>query len=467
MNITVIRKYFKYFSLFISLLLTINIYPNNLFKIESLNNLLTLLRIFAPIFILFLVLYKHSLNIKNIVKIYSINLFIIIFSLIIFLQVIGGVILNRFNLETMYVAIFTCISLILFAEVEIKKIQKIYKYFLTISILFIILVIITLITFKFNIFIDNLNSGNFYGTFHPDIPLLGQSPPRSTGFSRMLAIVAVFLIVINEEKDFVKNINLKIIIYFLIVILLALTWQFQSRGSVLCYLISILVFVLILNFRKFSFCKKIFKLLIYILVPLILTYVNLANWKVNPYKNSKEPKEVFKEVNDNDKKLKKQNEPHANNFLDNRIIQKRTSSGRIELWVGSIENYKKSNLFGYGPMADRILLDIYNKKNYGNNNPYGTNVSNSFVYVFLSGGYIALLLFILFYFQTAKLIVKNYRFILENKLDVFEKISLIYIFFFSIRSLFENSFVVWGVDYVIFFISINIINNAFNKQNRL
>ena len=56
------------------------------------------------------------------------------------------------------------------------------------------------------------------------------------------------------------------------------------------------------------------------------------------------------------------------------------TSGRTELWKKSFQKFNKNKIFGYGPQADRFLLN-------DDANKYGNNVSNTIIYALLSGGY--------------------------------------------------------------------------------
>ena len=62
----------------------------------------------------------------------------------------------------------------------------------------------------------------------------------------------------------------------------------------------------------------------------------------------------------------------------NRLLKDQSSSGIYNLWIQAIQNYDKKTLFGYGPQADRLLL----KENLKDS--YSDNVSNSYIYAFLS-----------------------------------------------------------------------------------
>ena len=144
----------------------------------------------------------------------------------------------------------------------------------------------------------------------------------------------------------------------------------------------------------------------------------------------------------------------------NRFNTKQGTSGRVELWKKSINKYNKKKLFGYGPQADRLLISDDLTQQYGN------NVSNGFIYAFLCSGYFGLLLFVIFnlliYFS---LLIAVFKIKIFEKKNLFkEKLSTIYLIFFSLRVLFENSYSVFSIDYLITIISLYILIKYLGKK---
>jgi hypothetical protein len=121
-----------------------------------------------------------------------------------------------------------------------------------------------------------------------------------------------------------------------------------------------------------------------------------------------------------------------------------------------IKEFNKKNIFGYGPQADRIILTKADKEKV-NSERYGNNISNGLVYTFLSGGYLSALLFIILYIKIFFFVlqyIKNFK--LRTPLHI--ELSFIYLIFFSIRSLIENSYAIWGIDQMFVLISMGILN---------
>ena len=213
---------------------------------------------------------------------------------------------------------------------------------------------------------------NFYAIFHPVVLLIGHAPPRSTGYSRMLAILTIFLIAcVERQKNTTKNPTT-----YLALFLATTVWLFQSRGTYLCYMASVLCIIFIFN-NKNNLYRKITKFFLYIFAPIVISFFLSI---IFSYQNVK-----FSDTNIKNSK---------DGNLNNRILSDKTSSGRIELWSLGIKEFNKKNIFGYGPQADRIILTKADK-NKVTNDQYGNNVSNGLVYTFLSGGYLSALLFII------------------------------------------------------------------------
>jgi predicted permease len=121
---------------------------------------------------------------------------------------------------------------------------------------------------KLEEFLLSAKTLNFYATFHPDISLIGHAPPRATGYSRMLAILTIFLIAwVEKKKNTIKNPTT-----YLVFFLATTIWLFQSRGTYLCYIVSTLCIIFILN-HKNNLYRKITKFFLYIFVPIVISFL--------------------------------------------------------------------------------------------------------------------------------------------------------------------------------------------------
>tara|TARA_B110000483_G_scaffold200616_1_gene241072 strand:+ start:150 stop:1793 length:1644 start_codon:yes stop_codon:yes gene_type:complete len=150
---------------------------------------------------------------------------------------------------------------------------------------------------------------------------------------------------------------------------------------------------------------------------------------------------------------------HANRLKG---IPENYSSGRRAIWE-QLTSYSFSAginnfLFGYGSQSDRYLV--------------GQNASSGFFYVLITSGSIGLVFFLIILFYILYLflnILRNYNFLKKNELlnhhHFFSTLILAYLF---LRLIVENSFTMYGLDYLFFLIcSANIFNLNFKLQNIL
>ena len=444
-NITLIISFLLWFFLFGS----INIYPKDLLDIKSIFDFTDAARIIIPITIGVLIFIFLIIKILKNKKKINISNYLSIFFFIFFFQLIGALIENRINFETLYVIFFSFILILLFVFVEYLEIQRVYYYLLYSLIFFILISCLILFVFRLEDFLHAAKTLNFYAIFHPDVLLIGHAPPRATGYSRMLAILTIFLIAcVERQKNTTKNPAT-----YLALFLATTVWLFQSRGTYLCYIASVLCIVFILNYKN-NLYRKITKFFLYIFSPIVISFFLSI---VPNYQHMK-----FSDTNMENSKKATLVENKKKTSLNNRIISEKTSSGRIELWSAGIKEFNKKNIFGYGPQADRLILTNLDKKK-NISNKYGNNVSNGLVYTFLSGGYLSALLFIILYLKIIFFVfqyIKNFR--LRTHLPA--ELSFIYLIFFSIRSLIENSYAVWGIDQMFVLISMGILNYKLSNE---
>ena len=147
------------------------------------------------------------------------------------------------------------------------------------------------------------------------------------------------------------------------------------------------------------------------------------------------------------------------------------TSGRTTIWSNSLNIiYEKKLIFGNGPQSDRILLSEYYKKNTDKNREaikFGTNSSNAIIYSILCGGLVSLFFLLqIYYLIFTKLINLLFRIKKEQKnfLNYFLLTSLCFLIF---RSIFENSFALFGIDFCLLCLCYYILNLKklnFNKS---
>jgi O-antigen ligase len=443
--------------LWIFLISTINVYPHNLLNFNTLLDFVHTLRIWMPILfgiiVFFLFIPKLKKKERNFINYYH---YLSIFTVIFLLQLIGAFFSERINFQTIYVLIFCFITLGMFALIEHLQLQKLYKFFLHILIFLIGLAAL----FFFYLFYDQLilsfKTGNLYSVFwSPDIQLFGQAPPRVTGFSRMIAIISLFLIFLIEH-----SIKKNIFIIIVNILLGMIIWFAQSRGTLLCYYLSILIIIFILNINDY-WLRKIKKIFLYILIPVIISIISnyLYFFSKNSFKNKIDIRSTIT--------IDGESIDEIYDYKNTRVLSNKTgTSGRFSLWKISINDYDKIKLFGYGPQADRIIINNYYVEKLNLRNPYGNNVSNGLIYTFLSGGYLAAILFFCLYVKNLFITWTFVKIIKKSKkVDSIYKFSFILIIFFSIRSLVENSYAIWSLDFLLMLISMALLNHFLVKKS--
>ena len=438
----------------LSLWLSLGILPTNLNnKLYTYKDLINSLRIYMPLFFsmsLLLIISIKYLRFFNHYKKNSltiVNLFIIYF----LLQIIGLYqnSFSQFNIENLYLIIlgFCTIEILIINQFLNKNINL--EYLLYTALTFCIL-------YSSYFFFSNFINHNYYSLHdiftvrirgYYDINLdkkffLENVVPRSTGISRTFGLINISIFV---YLFFVKK-NNNYLLYFVSIIYTSLIWLLQSRGSIVIFFTTTILIIFLA--KKIYLKKKIFMILYLLFLPIILSETILLLGK--NFKNSNPVVSLDKNFNLTlGNYLRKE-------LINNRVFSDQSSSGRIEIWNEALKLFEKNKVFGYGPQGDRFIL----KKSEVEDKFYN-NSSNALIYSLLSGGYFGILVMFLIYLN---IIFKIY--ICLKKLKIFDnynqitlKLSVCYIIFFLIRSLFENSFSLFSVDFMIFILSGTYIEN--------
>ena len=465
MNI-MIKKYFSFISIafylaWISLILSLNTSLEEIqYFGQGIVKTVNALRLILALIISFIIiLFLVYVTIKK--KISAYNEFFYLWLAYFFFQIISGLIngneitisnqsnidiLNYFNTwqyqKHIHLPVLSIASIICLFLVQQQKIKL--EYFLNILIGIITLVSLVLI---FIIFANSETvSFNLYYLIDPDYnnKIINQPVPRITGLSRMLAIINIFALSFVLFRDLNKY-N-KIYLFILINILSIFIISAQSRGSFLCFYLSIMYMIFFLVKKNIK--KKIKLLVTIVLFPILTTFA--INFIAVEIKQQQLKSEVLV----------------APPSIENRYL-KYTDSGRRILWEKALAKYNYQNLFGYGPQADRRLLLATDPKKEVHH--YGNNVSNGFIYAFLCGGYLSLIFYLIINFKIITNIIKNIKTInnYKNNYSIFYyKLSSTFLIFFFIRQNFENSFSIFGIDFLIVIVCTFIINkNRKFKQN--
>ena len=465
-----------FFFTWVSLWISINSMPGELAYMSKdiftfFNGIRTINALFFSFFITvlgILFLIKKDIN-KNTISITLLLFFIHFISQII------GLLLNEdrlFDLNNTYLVLYSfgTISLIyLIKKLGFDNLIPLFMYFL----IFILTISIIYVVWHN---IPNLNDAlkfySIYNLIHPDIAINYQAQPRITGFSRSLAVINIFLIsiyLINHNKFFY---NFYLLPIFFIAIII---WMSQSRGSIICFYLTsaFLIFV----FNNLSLLKKIFIFFLITFFSIILSEYLIKYHKTQNeseiFKNDKKElineelinKELINEELINEELINKETQ-----FLDNfdslkksRFNQNNTS-GRSQIWKKTLNYYDLTDIFGYGPQSDRVILESLKDR-------YGNNASNAAIYALISGGYPSLISIILIYLYSSFLILK---FFIKKKIyklplvitsgNYLLIIAICYCIFFMTRSIIENSFSVFSIDFLITIFSIFIIEKNNEKK---
>jgi O-antigen ligase len=145
---------------------------------------------------------------------------------------------------------------------------------------------------------------------------------------------------------------------------------------------------------------------------------------------------------------------HLNQRLDLKIFI--SFKTRIDTWKEILNNSKKP-LIGYGAQADKYLTK---------NLPSHTQLaSNSFIYSYACAGLLGVITLIIIYYNLLKLLCKvailNK---IKNKLNNLKIFYVVVLFFLIIRSIVENSFALWGIDFVLMVNSYFGLKNLFTRK---
>jgi hypothetical protein len=428
---------------------------NYIFFINFLRSIISSILIFLFIGFIFSNSLKKKIEIDIVLK---------LFFIFIFIQIIGGfnnakiyeslyeynVIFNSYS-NKIWISLFIyfdqnyyliCLSSFLLFFLIINSFLKNFKieYLLLISFIIFFSYNVVLI---FNIYKSFLLSNDFsaYGTIitDPGTSFFSHSVPRITGVSRLLLF---FYIILNCFTFFIlkkkNNINIALL-YTCIIFSGTLIWSFQSRTVLLTKLI---IDILILFFFEKKIRIKVLIFLIFTFLPIILhnsiVFIKNEDSKVLF-------KSEFTQLYSNIFKVKNNEIKIENNLIikKNRVFNEGTS-GRTEIWNSIIKKVKESPFFGYGSQADRWYIN--------RSDPFYNNASSALFYSLICGGITGVLIYLSIFFKTLKLVFITFL----RKKNFFKNNNLLTISSFFIlialllRSLVENSFMIFSIDNIFF-----------------
>ena len=207
-------------------------------------------------------------------------------------------------------------------------------------------------------------------------------------------------------------------------------------------------------FYKEKVRKKILTLIVLIVLP-IVTFHLFVKIKSNFFVGG--IKEITAST-ENQEKLRKHQERLTSNY---------STSGRTEIWRNILLiAIEEKIIIGKGPQADRYLLTNYIDKNKKIINflVYENNASNAILYSYLCAGIFGLFAIIFIYANFIKIIYKNV-FVKKNffKNNILHNFSIVTLSYLLIRSIFENSFSLFSVDFIFLILCYFIISERDDK----
>ena len=285
--------------------------------------------------------------------------------------------------------------------------------------------------------------------------ILLQTNPRITGVSRMLGLVLLFifsLYICKKKKIFFIN----FIFLSTIFVISFLIYGMQSKGSYISILLLLFYYFI---FFKDKIKKKIIVLFAVLILP-IISFETLLKIKIEYIK-----KNEFSKINNVKSRF------FSNNSIevDGKIIEDYTT-GRFEIWKRAIKKIKEEKIFlGKGPQSDRFLLTSINFDPKIPRHFYDSNASNGLIYSYLCAGIIGLLFILtvysLIFYEVYKSIFIKKAFTNKNSYVIF---SIITLSFLSVRTIYENGFTYFGIDYVftaICYLILKKFNSIRNTKN--
>ena len=418
-------------------------------------------------FVVLLILVIFLRNFKEEIK-FDIGYFL--FFLYLSSQILSYFVAGHGRLVELYWPFCGLVTLLLFFI--IRKNLKLNIFFLK---FFFIIILILTTKFVFDLYKEyiglfNVNSENFAestGFFYafisvsPQSTLLDQPVPRSSGLSRLLVII-FFVGLVNyifSKKKFFK----KFTFYIFLIFIMFTIMQLQNRLTIL-FLLILLFLIILLKIHNLKIKEKSFVITCFFILPYLLHLVEFDLRKTvlqdlsikyhqdtviidHSVENTKKDETLIEsnedsiESNEDSVELKKK-DYFLNSVKQQRILSN-TSSGRTTIWKNSIKLINE-NFIGYGPQADRVLLD--------------ENASNLLIYTLLCGGIFSLISILIFsiiiFYKIIKLIFVNKILNLRKKNLI---LSILFISFFYLRSITEISFGIFGIDMIIFLLSYNIL----------
>ena len=448
---------FYIFSSFILIWVSINSGPIDIYKFfDNFNFLLTaklfkssaiytinFLRATFPIIILIINITIILYKIKDIKFInFSKNYTLVFFYIFSFFQILALVLAYDNKFFDYFYWNLLMLSILTLFTISIS-LNKNINYFFYISFFILWVVLIAYGSPTFVVFFSDTNILYESSFLNLASSTFEQPNPRVTGLSRtalLLYILHFVLFFKNYENKYFKFINLILFLLLSTIIIL-----FSSRGAIGGLLITNILFLIF--FKRMNIFKKFMFFLSILLFP-ILFAEGIHYYKQENLLKSEVSKELYKEQKKrhiNEKYLAFISSYAEENKRNNKYIQKMGTltiflSERNIFWKAIYNKSKENLIIGFVTQADRKFT--------------GMPVSQVFLYALITGGVLSLIGLIIFLILIFKKILiltfenkKNFLSINNYYIVV---ISFLIISFFTFRGLFENTFLIFGIDFLMF-----------------
>lgn len=410
---------------FISVWLSLDTNFENWFFGEKIQDQFIFLRSLLAfiIFIPFVILnYKNfSYNSKNI--------FLYFFILIFIIQIFTFFFVQKTFIYSYYffLSIFT---IIIFYNVKYNLLKKLF--FISLFFVFVLFFLFTISNFV--LMLQSVDNSNLYSGFPQKLFYTDYSnnTARSSGLSRLGILINIFSINYVIYKKKYKNFFLATYIlsgFFLLLM--------QSRLAIFFYIIFN-IFIFFYFKKKINIKINLYKIILIFFIPIFLS---ITFGSIKQMYNFKQQEKYFNNNKDNIDKIFIK--PHFSDGLIRPLDPQSFTSQRWNDWEKIIAT-NKNYFLGNGIMGDRYLIN--------------QSASNAILYTYASSGILGVAILLVLYFQIG-LQSLGYLFIkkFNKKLLFFDFIIIFFISFLVFRSIFETGFVLFGIDYIIFILSLSFL----------
>ena len=398
----------------------IKILLNKEFVIQDLFSFLNLIRGLSTIiifpFLILILIFKGNNNVKTNFK--DINIIFVLFGIFFFTQIFGTLETNN-NKVNIYYLVNSLNTIIICYYIKNNFEESEKKFFFTITFFLIFLYFIYTATKYIHAYFlfENIS---FYHTWTKITQNENFKISRPTGLARIGLIIFIY-----SSINYLFNKKFQKFFLFFSIISTLLIFASSSRAIIIIYVCYILFFLFYFRLRIKYIYNILFKITI---IPLLLVLVinGIDIKKINNLEienSSTEKKQILR--NFPDLKINKINE---------------FSSGRLSIWK-EILSKNENIILGNGVSGDRYLVS--------------DTASNVLIYAYASLGLVGVLLIITISILTLQVTLNSLFSKLNNNNTNY--VSCAILICLVLRSFFETSFGVFGIDLMVYCLCLSII----------